>query len=85
MFASIDHLVFVPQVEMVKFTQSPISASLLPLEPELSQMAVESFVAVMRYMGDYPMAPQHTEVHCVYTILMVSWGRIQLQLFSVDV
>ncbi|XP_071526723.1 unconventional myosin-XV isoform X1 [Panulirus ornatus] len=58
------------QVEMVKFTQSPISASLLPLEPELSQMAVESFVAVMRYMGDYPMAPQHTEVHCVYTILM---------------
>ncbi|KAG7164394.1 Unconventional myosin-XV-like 1 [Homarus americanus] len=55
---------------MVKFSQSPLSASLLPLEPELSQMAVESFVAVMRYMGDYPMAPQHTEVHCVYTILM---------------
>ena len=24
----------------------------------------------MRYMGDYPMAPQNTEVHCVYTILV---------------
>ncbi|XP_064096637.1 unconventional myosin-XV-like isoform X2 [Macrobrachium nipponense] len=58
------------QVEMVKFSQSPLQASLLPLEPELSQLAVESFVAVMRYMGDYPMAPQNTEVHCVYTILM---------------
>lgn len=57
---------------MVKFSQSPLSASLLPLEPEQSQVAVESFLAVMRYMGDYPMAPQQTEVHCVYTILMVS-------------
>ena len=57
---------------MVKFTQSPLSNSLLPLEAELSQVAVESFLAVMRYMGDYPMAPQQTEVHCVYTILMVS-------------
>ncbi|XP_050694860.1 unconventional myosin-XV-like isoform X6 [Eriocheir sinensis] len=58
------------QVEMVKFSQSPLSASLLPLEAEQSQVAVESFLAVMRYMGDYPMAPQQTEVHCVYTILM---------------
>ena len=57
---------------MVKFTQSPLGSSLLPLEAELSQVAVESFLAVMRYMGDYPMAPQQTEVHCVYTILMVS-------------
>lgn len=56
---------------MVKFSQSPLSASLLPLEAEQSQVAVESFLAVMRYMGDYPMAPQQTEVHCVYTILMV--------------
>ncbi|KAG0730479.1 Unconventional myosin-XV [Chionoecetes opilio] len=58
------------QVEMVKFTQSPLGTSLLPLEAELGQVAVESFLAVMRYMGDYPMAAQHTEVHCVYTTLM---------------
>lgn len=60
---------------MVKFSQSPLSASLLPLEAEQSQVAVESFLAVMRYMGDYPMAPQQTEVHCVYTILMVRRPR----------
>ncbi|CAL4069630.1 unnamed protein product [Meganyctiphanes norvegica] len=58
------------QIEMVKFSQSPIGNSLLPLEPELNDLARESFVAVMRYMGDYPMAPKNTEVHCVYTILM---------------
>nr|XP_027224871.1 unconventional myosin-XV-like [Penaeus vannamei] len=58
------------QVEMVKFSQSPLTASLLPLVPELDNLAIETFVAVMRYMGDYPMAPQQTEVHCVYTILM---------------
>lgn len=60
------------QVEMVKFSQSPLTASLLPLVQDLDQLAIETFVAVMRYMGDYPMASQQTEVHCVYTILMVS-------------
>ncbi|KAK7013629.1 hypothetical protein SK128_022807 [Halocaridina rubra] len=58
------------QVEMVKFSQSPLTQSLLPLEPELSQLGVENFLAVMRYMGDYPMQSLNTEVHCVYTILM---------------
>ncbi|XP_021936980.1 unconventional myosin-XV-like isoform X3 [Zootermopsis nevadensis] len=59
------------QVDLVKFTSVPIEQSLLRLEPgELSELAVECFAAVMRYMGDLPMAPDSTEVKCVYTILM---------------
>ncbi|PSN58257.1 Unconventional myosin-XV [Blattella germanica] len=59
------------QVDLVKFSSMPIEQSLLRLEPgELSELAVECFAAVMRYMGDLPMAPDSTEVKCVYTILM---------------
>ncbi|XP_046399408.1 unconventional myosin-XV isoform X2 [Ischnura elegans] len=60
------------QVDLVKFTATPIEESLLRLEsPELSALAVECFVSVMRYMGDLPMpTPDTTEVKCVYTILM---------------
>ncbi|KAF2354698.1 SH3 domain [Trinorchestia longiramus] len=58
------------QVEMVKFSQSPLTASLLPLEQDISHAAVEVFLCVMRYMGDYPMDAGQTEVHCIYTILM---------------
>ena len=57
---------------MVKFSQSPIVSSLLPLEPEVSHAAVEVFLCVMRYMGDYPLEPGQTEVQCVYAILIVS-------------
>ena len=60
------------QVDLVKFSAVPIEQSLLRLEPgELSELAVECFAAIMRYMGDLPMAPDSTEVKCVYTILMV--------------
>ncbi|PNF27704.1 hypothetical protein B7P43_G13752 [Cryptotermes secundus] len=59
------------QVDLVKFSSVPIEQSLLRLEPgELSELAVECFAAVMRYMGDLSMAPDSTEVKCVYTILM---------------
>lgn len=60
------------QVDLVKFSAVPVEQSLLRLEPgELSELAVECFAAIMRYMGDLPMAPDSTEVKCVYTILMV--------------
>ncbi|XP_063236075.1 unconventional myosin-XV [Bacillus rossius redtenbacheri] len=59
------------QVSMVKYSPVPIEQSLLRLETaELSELAVECFQAVMRYMGDHPMSPDVTEVKCVYTILM---------------
>lgn len=60
------------QVDMVKFTKSPIQASLLQLESnELNKLALEGFLSIMKYMGDYPMAKGQSEVDCVYTILMV--------------
>jgi myosin-15 len=67
-----EFLLYIVQVDLVKFSSVPIEQSLLRLEPgELSELAVECFAAVMRYMGDLPMAPDTTEVKCVYTILMV--------------
>lgn len=60
------------QVDLVKFTKSPIQASLLQLDSgELNKLALECFLSIMKYMGDYPMAKGQTEVDCVYTILMV--------------
>lgn len=60
------------QLEMVKYTNVPISESLLKLDPELDALAMECFECVMRYMGDLPTTPEFTEVKCVYTILMVT-------------
>lgn len=60
------------QLEMVKFTNVPISESLLKLDPELDALAIECFECIMRYMGDLPTTPEFTEVKCVYTILMVT-------------
>ena len=60
------------QVDLVKFTKSPIQASLLRLETsDLNKLALEGFLAIMKYMGDYPMAKGQSEVDSVYTILMV--------------
>nr|CAD7453151.1 unnamed protein product [Timema tahoe] len=59
------------QVSLVKFNPLPIEQSLLRLESnELNDLAIECFLAVMRYMGDIPMVAEVTEVKCVYTILM---------------
>lgn len=59
------------QLEMVKYTNVPISESLLKLDSELNLLAIECFECIMRYMGDLPTTPEFTEVKCVYTILMV--------------
>uniref|UniRef100_A0A0K8SUT5 Unconventional myosin-XV n=1 Tax=Lygus hesperus TaxID=30085 RepID=A0A0K8SUT5_LYGHE len=58
------------QVDLVKYTPTPIGESLLKLGPELNQLAMECFECAMRYMGDLPTTPDLTEVKCVYTILM---------------
>ena len=61
------------QVDLVKFTKSPIQASLLQLETnELNKLALEGFLSIMKYMGDYPMKKEQSEVDCVCSILMVS-------------
>ncbi|XP_011310328.1 unconventional myosin-XV [Fopius arisanus] len=58
------------QVDLVKFSQVPIEQSLLRLEGEMSSLAAECFLCLMRYMGDQPLPPNMSEVNCVYTILM---------------
>ncbi|XP_043281933.1 unconventional myosin-XV isoform X2 [Venturia canescens] len=58
------------QVDLVKYSQVPIEQSLLRLDGEMSLLAVECFMCLMRYMGDQPLPPDMSEVKCVYTILM---------------
>ncbi|XP_016845570.1 unconventional myosin-XV isoform X2 [Nasonia vitripennis] len=58
------------QVDLVKYSPVPIEQSLLRLDNELSALAVECFLCLMRYMGDQPLPPDMSEVKCVYTILM---------------
>ena len=72
------------QVEMVKWSDQPLPASLLKLESgeraashgrlesgEMNRQALDCFLSIQRYMGDQPMARDMAEVDCVYTILMV--------------
>ncbi|XP_037094410.1 unconventional myosin-XV-like isoform X2 [Pollicipes pollicipes] len=59
------------QVEMVKWTNQPLQASLLKLESgEMNKLALECFLSIQRYMGDQAMGKNMAEVDCVYTILM---------------
>ncbi|XP_076764901.1 unconventional myosin-XV-like [Xylocopa sonorina] len=58
------------QVDLVKYSPVPIEQSLLRLDADLSALAVECFLCLMRYMGDQPLPPDTSEVKCVYTILM---------------
>lgn len=67
------------QVDLVKYTGTPITESLLKLSPELNQLAVECFECAMRYMGDLPTTPDLTEVKCVYTILMHCHKHVPLR------
>lgn len=60
------------QVDLVKYSTVPVEQSLLRLDADLSVLAVECFLCLMRYMGDQPLPPETSEVKCVYTILMVS-------------
>nr|XP_006818152.1 PREDICTED: unconventional myosin-XV-like [Saccoglossus kowalevskii] len=63
---------------MVKYTKSPIPASLLKLEGgQLNKLALECFIALMKLMGDYPMKGK-TELECVYYILRACHDNEQL-------
>uniref|UniRef100_A0A9J7WWJ1 Myosin XVAa n=1 Tax=Cyprinus carpio carpio TaxID=630221 RepID=A0A9J7WWJ1_CYPCA len=58
--------------EMVKFSKSPIQESLIEFTDEnMNKVAVEIFLAIMKFMGDYPMKGQ-TEQEVVSTILRLS-------------
>ncbi|PVD39191.1 hypothetical protein C0Q70_01819 [Pomacea canaliculata] len=58
------------QADMIKWTRSPIQASLLKLSSsELNKLALECFISIMRFMGDYPMGSNQTDFDCVMKIL----------------
>jgi hypothetical protein len=59
-----------PLADLVKFTKSPIQASMLPLPPQLNKLALECFIAIMRFMGDYMMKGKSV-TDLVYFILKV--------------
>ncbi|XP_056017857.1 unconventional myosin-XV-like isoform X8 [Ostrea edulis] len=58
------------QAELVKWTRSPIQASLLKLQQvELNKLALECFLCIMKFMGDYPMGSSQNEVDCALKLL----------------
>nr|XP_034311051.1 unconventional myosin-XV isoform X10 [Crassostrea gigas] len=58
------------QADLVKWTRSPIQASLLKLQqPELNKLSLECFLCIMKFMGDYPMGSSQNEVDCALKIL----------------
>ena len=66
---------------LVKFTKSPIQASLLKLDDEesfLNKLALDSFLNIMRFMGDY-MAKGKTEMDVVEFLLKVVQQHPQLR------
>eukprot|EP00118_Oscarella_pearsei_P012382 m.90917 g.90917 ORF g.90917 m.90917 type:complete len:2332 (+) comp36671_c0_seq1:91-7086(+) len=54
--------------DLVKFSKFPVQASLLPLPSLLNKLALECFIAIMRFMRDY-MSKGKSEADCVYFIL----------------
>ncbi|XP_067912868.1 unconventional myosin-XV [Heterodontus francisci] len=55
--------------ELVKYTKIPIQESLIEFSNgNMNKLAAEIFVAIMKFMGDYPLKGQ-TEQDTVYTIL----------------
>ncbi|XP_076864017.1 unconventional myosin-XV [Brachyhypopomus gauderio] len=58
--------------DMVKFSKSPIPDSLIEFTDEnMNKIAADMFLAIMKFMGDYPMKGQ-TEQDVINTILRLS-------------
>jgi myosin XV len=56
--------------QMIKFTKSPIVSSLLKHDKlEMSQVAVNCFVEIMKFMGDYPLKKSQKDTDCIYFLL----------------
>ncbi|XP_022539080.2 unconventional myosin-XV isoform X1 [Astyanax mexicanus] len=63
---------FKDPAEMVKFSKTPIQQSLIEFTDEnMNKIAADIFVAIMKFMGDYPIKGQ-TEQDIVSTILRLS-------------
>ncbi|VDN04137.1 unnamed protein product [Thelazia callipaeda] len=58
--------------EKVKFTNKPITHSLLRLDNnEADKLAQDAFMCIMRYMGDENLKRGQTLTDCVYELLMI--------------
>lgn len=67
--------------ELVKFSKSPIQASLLLMDDSqtgLNKLALECFIAIMKFMGDY-MAKGKTEIDIVHFLLLASQKHLELR------
>ncbi|CAM9308649.1 unnamed protein product [Lampetra fluviatilis] len=65
--------------EMVKYTKSPIQESLIhSQDPKFNKLAVEAFLAVMKFMGDYPLKGQG-EVDSVFSLLKFSENQPEMR------
>ncbi|KAI8796897.1 unconventional myosin-XV isoform X2 [Biomphalaria glabrata] len=68
------------QADLVKWTRSPIQASLLKMtSPDLNKLALECFIAIMRFMGDYPMGSNMSDFDCAKKILKTCHKYPQLR------
>ncbi|CAK9290854.1 unnamed protein product [Gordionus sp. m RMFG-2023] len=58
-------------IKLITYIKKPLDRSLLKLKSnEESKLALECFLALLRYMNDYPMSGTEIgEVDCIYTIL----------------
>ncbi|VDD88675.1 unnamed protein product [Enterobius vermicularis] len=66
--------------EKVKYTNRPISHSLLKLEGnEMDKLAVDSFLCIMRYMGDENLKRGQTLTDCVYELLAICHQNMRLR------
>ncbi|ELU02236.1 hypothetical protein CAPTEDRAFT_227847 [Capitella teleta] len=68
------------QVDMIKWTQSPIQASLLKFEStKMNKLSLECFIAIMQYMGDYPLSKGQRPMDCAYSLMMVCHNHPELR------
>ncbi|XP_045079644.1 unconventional myosin-XVB [Coregonus clupeaformis] len=58
--------------EMVQYTEVPVQESLiLYSDPDLNNMAVQTFMSVMQFMGDQPLGNHKSEEDCVSHVLLL--------------
>ncbi|XP_028413164.1 unconventional myosin-XV-like isoform X2 [Dendronephthya gigantea] len=59
------------QADLVKFSKSPIQASLLKFDSSVhNKKALESFITIMKYMGDYVMIRGETQSDLIFYLLL---------------
>ncbi|KAF6029804.1 Myo15 [Bugula neritina] len=58
------------QADMIKWTKTPIPASLLKLPTDqMNKIAVDCFYSIQKFMGDQPLHPSETDIDCAFKIL----------------